>query len=178
LTPNPLKKPICIAFAGMVGTSKTPIATFLSWNLALPIFSNDAIRSEIHEDTRSKILDQELFVRTRDDRLKKIVNNRTDFILDASVDRKWKNVKQLLSDSDYKWFVISVDLTKQFVRELYQYKEYANTMSQIDKLYTEHDEFLKSYSNDVTLTINNNNFSNRMEICLSEVKKFINSMRP
>ena len=41
---------ICITFAGCVGSSKTPISNYLSTKLNLPIFNNDAIRSEIIEN--------------------------------------------------------------------------------------------------------------------------------
>ena len=39
-------KKFCITFAGAVGGSKTPIANFLSTKLNLPVFNNDAIRSQ------------------------------------------------------------------------------------------------------------------------------------
>ena len=70
------KRPICISFAAPVGTSKTPIATYLSWNTGLPIFSNDAIRSEVHQDTSSGNLDQEIYLERRDERLTKVISSK------------------------------------------------------------------------------------------------------
>lgn len=45
-----MKSPYCITFAGPVGSGKTPIAYYLSWNLALPILNNDSMRTETQED--------------------------------------------------------------------------------------------------------------------------------
>ncbi len=48
LTKSYMKK--VILFAGAVGSGKTPISNYLSYKLNLPIYNNDAIRSEVIED--------------------------------------------------------------------------------------------------------------------------------
>lgn len=60
-------KKICITFAGAVGSSKTPISNYLSTKLNLPIFNNDAIRSEVIEDLG--IFDSEEHLKRRNARL-------------------------------------------------------------------------------------------------------------
>jgi len=40
----------CLTFAGAAGSSKTPISNYLSTKLLLPVFNNDAIRTEVIED--------------------------------------------------------------------------------------------------------------------------------
>jgi len=41
------KEKFVILFAGAVGSSKSPIANYLSPKLNIPIFNNDAIRFEV-----------------------------------------------------------------------------------------------------------------------------------
>jgi len=36
-----------VAFAGVVGSSKTPISNYLSGVFGLPVFNADAVRSEV-----------------------------------------------------------------------------------------------------------------------------------
>ncbi|MCC6563838.1 hypothetical protein IT087_03015, partial [Candidatus Uhrbacteria bacterium] len=43
-------KPYCISFAGAIGSSKTPIAHYLSLKLGLPIHNNDVVRTEVKEE--------------------------------------------------------------------------------------------------------------------------------
>ena len=45
-----MKDKTLITFTGAVGSSKTSIAHFLSSRFGLPIFNNDAIRTEVLED--------------------------------------------------------------------------------------------------------------------------------
>lgn len=64
---------ICITFAGCVGSSKTPISNYLSTKLNLPIFNNDAIRSEIIEN--KGFLNIEEHKKIRDRRLKEVLDS-------------------------------------------------------------------------------------------------------
>jgi adenylylsulfate kinase-like enzyme len=109
-------KKYCLTFAGAVGSSKTPIANFLSTKLNLPIFSNDAIRSEVIEDLGK--LDQEGYIKRRNDRLTAIAKSGMAFIYDASVDREWMDLKMHLVDYGYDWYIISLDLSKKLLKRL------------------------------------------------------------
>jgi hypothetical protein len=162
-------KPICILFAGMVGTSKTPIATYISWKCGLPIFNNDAIRSEVHEDTLSQDFDEKLYLNRRDERLKELLSSKKNFVLDASIDRSWKKLKEMLVESDYHWLIISLDLSHDFVLKLYESKSYDETAKNVDQLYAEHQGFIDEFSKDIFLRINDNNFSQRLDICFKAV---------
>lgn len=86
-----INKPLCIAFAGVVGSSKTPIANYLSCKLNLPVFNNDAIRSGVIEDLG--MLDTKVYEKRRDERLKEIIKNKISFICDASIDRSFRSWK-------------------------------------------------------------------------------------
>src|SRR3990170_7125982 len=104
-----MKNKYIVLFAAPVGTSKTPIAHFLSSKLSLPIHSNDAIRSEVAEDLL--FFDQKEYEKLRDKRLEEIFKKGNSFIVDASIDREWDNYKNLINESNYKVFIISIDLS-------------------------------------------------------------------
>ena len=76
-----MKDKTLITFAGAVGSSKTPIAHFLSLRFGLPIFNNDAIRTEVLEDLG--VFDEEEYKRRRDTRLKELAEKNVSFITKA-----------------------------------------------------------------------------------------------
>jgi hypothetical protein len=156
------KKPICITFAGVVGSSKTPIANFLSCKLNLPVFNNDAIRSEVIEDCG--ILNGDEHLKRKNDRIKEIIQNKISFICDASIDREWNLLKEGLEKSDYDYFIISLNLSKKLLTNLHKAKGYKESLSRLDQLFTEHETFLQKYGNDVGFTITDENFKNRLEL--------------
>ena len=167
------EKPICILFAGPPGCSKTPIAYYLSWNLGFPIFNNDAIRTEVREDALSLKLDGDLFVRRRDTRLKQLINTSRDFVLDASIDRSWPKLKEMLEKQEYQWLIINFDLSLDFLRKLYKAKDYKE-LALLEKCFAEHKNFLHDYGEAINYTINDENFANRLENSLEAVKEFVN----
>lgn len=168
-----MKQPVCITFAAPVGSSKTPISNYLSGKLNLPVYNNDAVRTEVIED--EGFLDEKKFLKIRDDRLKDILEKKISFILDASVDRRWKFLNDWLKKYGYNWIIISIDLSKDFLKKLYQVKGYTDSLKSIDKLMRDHDNFLENYSPEVKIRINDDNFSQRLEICYQAVKKIFNN---
>lgn len=166
---------ICITFAGAVGSSKTPIANYLSTKLQLPIFSNDAVRSETIEDFGS--LDQTEYIKRRNQRLTEIAKNKVSFIYDASVDREWSRLKERLEAGGYKWFIISIDLSRNFLEKLYQRKKYLEPLKQIDKLINDHDVFLEKYGNDVAMHITEKDFDKRLKISYQKALHWIKKTR-
>lgn len=166
-----MNQKILITFAGAVGTSKTPITNFLSYNLNLPVYNNDAVRTEVIEDLG--FFDEAEYIKRRDQRVMSIINNNLSFIYDASVDREWKKYRQLVNDKGYKVFIISLDLSKEFLANLYQLKGYHESATRIDELLADHDSFLKEYSTDANTHISDADFPNRLQIALSEVQSWL-----
>lgn len=165
------QKPFCVTFAGAVGSSKTPIATYLSWNLGLPVFNNDAIRSEIAEDLGSCPLDE--YIKRRLERTPKLLAYNRSFIHDASVDREWDRLKEVLDGAGYDVFVISLDLSRELLEKLYLAKGYHESLERLDQLMADHATFLDRYQSVVGCTITDETFSHRLEMAREEVEKWI-----
>ncbi len=151
----------CITFAGAVGSSKTPIANYLSSRLLLPIHNNDAIRTEVVEDLG--VFDQAEYLERRNDRLVFFLDQGWPFILDASMDRDWAQAKEVLQEKGYDHFVISLDLSKDFLAMLYERKNYHESRERLDQLVADHEAFLEAYKTDVNLHIKDADFPERLE---------------
>ncbi len=164
-------KKICITFAGAVGSSKTPISNYLSTKLSLPVFNNDAIRSEVIEDLG--VLNAKEYLKRRNSRLKEIIEYGNSFIYDASIDREWKKFKGKLISSNYDFFIISIDLSKNFLIKLYKAKKYFESLERIDELIQDHDNFLNKYSDEICLHITDKNFIKRIQISYKSVKQYL-----
>lgn len=157
-----MNQPFCITFAGAVGSSKTPISHMVSIEFGLPIFNNDAIRSEVKEDLLE--FDSEEYLKRRNQRLQKLILSQKSFILDASIDRTWSELKPILDANKFKTIVISLDLSKELLKKLYKAKDYQDSLKRLDQLHQDHEDFLKQHSQDVFLNINDQEFSNRLNI--------------
>ena len=166
-------KKICITFAGAVGSSKTPIANYLSTKLSLPVFNNDAIRSEIIEDLG--VFNDNEHAKRRNARLGEIIKNGHFFICDASIDREWTDFKEQLISHGYDFFIISIDLSKNLLTKFYKAKKYLESLERIDELIQDHDNFLSQYSDDVNIHITDKDFIDRMQIAYDEVSKYLES---
>ena len=165
---NIMSKKICITFAGVVGSSKTPIAIFLSGKLGLPVLNNDAIRIEILEDLR-EFQDQE-YKKRRDDRLEAVLERNISFIYDASIDREWQKLHEWLLNYNYAWFIISLDLSKDLLVKLYKIKGYGESMERIDQLISDHDNFLLKHGQEINLHISDAEFDERLSLCYEKLK--------
>lgn len=151
-----------VTFAGPPGSSKTPIANYLSEKFYLPIFNNDSIRTEVTEDLLK--FDEEEFRKRSMNRLVSLFKTGNSFILDGSIDRRWKIYQEEIIKSNYKVFIISLDLSRDFLVKLYKAKGYLESLNDIDKYIIEHQEFLLKYSSLVNLSINDQNFINRLKL--------------
>lgn len=163
----------CIVFAGCVGSSKSQIATYLSWNLGLAITSNDAIRAEVAADLGS--VDPDEYIKRRDERGRQLIKSGRSFIYDASIDREWSRLKDWLLGGGYEHFVISLDLSKEFLIRLYSANGYNGeaTLSRIDMLIKDHNIFLDNYADDVDLHIRDKDFSLRLSKTLEAVGNWL-----
>ena len=156
----------------MVGSSKTPIAHYLSCKFLLPIFSNDAIRTEVQEDLLAP--DQKEYEKRRDARVLKILKAGYSFIYDASIDREWVDKHKWLENYGYEKFIISIDLSKDFLVKLHKVKGYDETLKRIDELIADHNNFLANYGDQVNTRISDKDFYDRLEICAKEVGAWLN----
>ena len=141
-----------VTFAGPVGSSKTPIAHHLSYTFNLPIFNNDTIRTEVAEDLLQ--FDNEEFRKRARKRIKNIVDRDLPFIYDASVDRTWEEIKQILINN-----IIGIQEINIIINNLLQNNQYKERLLNDTK--KSHIELFKSldhiiYSNtDIIHNVNN-----------------------
>jgi predicted kinase len=161
----------CITFAGAAGSSKTPIASYLSSTLNLPVFSNDAIRTEVTEDLLG--FDKKTYDERQQSRCKSMLATGNSFIYDASVDRKWSTLDDWLKQEDYRCFIISLDLTYSLLAKLYAAKNYVNTPDLLEKYIEQHQAFLAEYNQVVGLHITDANFADRLSIAHEHVSNWL-----
>ncbi|MBI4037163.1 hypothetical protein HY385_01950 [Candidatus Daviesbacteria bacterium] len=169
-----MTKKYCILFAGPIGSSKTPIAHYLSYNFNLPIFSHDTIRTEVAEDLLN--YDQQEYKKRKDVRLKHILERGKPFIYDASIDRSWKELKELLSKYNFNWFVINIDLSKEFLVNLCKIKGYNETLERIDSLIEDHKNFLSRYSREPNINITDQSFPKRLELVSNQFSRWLDQI--
>lgn len=161
-----------ITFAGVAGSSKTPIANHLSWKLGLPSFSNDALRNELREDTLS--YDDEAYKQLHQRRFDEALSLGRSFIFDASVDRTWPQLRERFRAHGYECLIISLDLSRPFVDSLYKAKNY-DQFEVLDMWMHQHEQFLKEYSDVVTVHITDGTFKDRLELSFDAVHSRIQS---
>lgn len=173
-----MEKPYAVVFAGMPGTSKTPIAHYLSCEFGLPILSTDQIRFEVREDLRiddiNKLGGIEEYQRRLQERYNRLMSTRTSFIFDGSMDRRWAERKQRFLQSGYDWFMISMELTKPFLAGFYGATGRASWADKnLDYYLGQHNEFMAEHSADINLQIDDNNFADRLKIAAEGLKRFL-----
>jgi hypothetical protein len=162
-------KPIFVTFAGVPGSSKSQIANYLSYNLFLPVFCNDNIRSEVKADIGE--LNEEEYQQRRAERLKKLFQSQKSFIYDASIDRRWDTLRQDVINAGYKVVIISLDLSKSKIQELYESHDKPESLPFIDQYIGQHERFLKNYQKEVTLSIDDETFAFRLERVKNAISK-------
>lgn len=166
-------KPKCILFAGPGGCSKTPVAYYLSWNLNLPIFNNDTIRTEVIEDKFVHVPQDPEYIKRRDERLEVLLGKRSSFIYDASIDREWKLITEALEENGYEYFIISYDLSKEMLIKRGVAKGYGSYAELTETWHSDHEAFLKNSGLKVGLTINDSNFEKRLQLSLDAIQMFL-----
>ncbi len=166
-----MKQPICITFAWVPGSGKTPITNFLSTKIDFPIFNNDAIRSEVIENYG--FLDEKVHLKIRNERLLEIMEQWKSFILDASIDRVWFEKKNLMKKFNYKVFIISLDLGENLIKKWYKNKNYTSFLEDFDTLFTDHKKFLEHFSDEVNLHITDLEYKNRLKLSFEAVNEFL-----
>ena len=165
--------PFCITFSGCVWSGKSPIASYISINLSLPILNADSIRSEVAEDLFK--FDVEEFNKRFDSRLNEILESWKSFIYDASMDRYWPVIKKKLESHWYKVFIICLSLSEDFLQKLHYATAYKISDKWLKKLVEQNKKFIHSYSNDINVIIDDGNYIDRISIAYKAVVKRINS---
>lgn len=169
-----MKKPFCITFAGPVGCSKTPVAHHLSITFGWPILSNDAIRSEVIEDTLQPELDVDLYRTRAVARIKALADRPDNLIYDASHDRHWGSyLSNFADDPPYNFGVISYDLSREFYVQLLRTTRYKSTLPRVDELLADHTGFVRDHEDTIICTITDENFQNRLHVAEDAVRTFI-----
>lgn len=165
--------PFCITFSGCVWSGKSPIASYISINLSLPILNADSIRSEVAEDFFK--FNVEEFNKRFDCRLNEILESWKSFIYDASMDRYWPVIKKKLESHWYKVFIICLSLSEDFLRKLHDATSYKISEKWLKSLVEQNKKFIHNYNNDINVIIDDNNYIDRISIVYNAVVKRINS---
>ncbi len=165
-----MKNKFCITFAGPPGSSKTPIATYLSCQLNLPIFNKDAIRTEVKEDLLVSS-EEETHSRAHT-RISALLNSSRSFILDISVDRNWSETKENLKKFGYRHFVISLDFTKELLVKIWKAKKY-DQFQYLDDWIVDHNKFVANHKDTIDIHLTDKDFPHRLELCLEATKEWL-----
>jgi hypothetical protein len=164
-------KPLCICFAAAPGSGISSISYRLSWELDLPIFSNNSIRNEIRSQQEIPGLDVEAYNTRREQYLEKLFGYNRSFIYDASVDRKWGEFKQDLEQRGYRWLLISLDFSLEFVRTLNTHNPGRIADEHMANYAKHHEDFLAQHREDINLHITEDTFPQRFELSLATAKE-------
>jgi predicted kinase len=174
-----MSKPYVITFAGVPGSSKSIIAHYLSINFSLPIFSTDNIRYEVKEDLLVSDINEpkasKEYNYRQNKRFQDILELKKNFILDGSVDRRWQEVKNQLNAAGYNWCLIDMELSRDFMINLYTKTNRPRAIEELDAYLVQHANFMKKYSSDVKLKITDQLFKDRNSIAEKTVRKFIDN---
>ena len=160
-----------ITFAGPVGSSKTPIANYLSCQFNLPIFNNDTVRTEVVEDLGE--FNEEEFRKRVLSRVEKLFQSETSFIFDASIDREWKNYCQKIQESKFRTFIINLDFSKDLLKKIYAAKGYQESLPRLDQLMVDHQEFLIEFNSIVNLRLTDIDFPDRLVLSENALKSWL-----
>jgi|GEM_PF-369619 len=183
-----MTKPYAVVFAGIPGSSKTIIAHYLSTKFSLPIFSNDVLRYEVKEDMLASelVLPEDLikkginvpevlaeFEKRLTARMNEILSTRKPLIIDGSVDRRWPARKEQLLKNGYDWFLISLELSKPFLENLFKSTGREFFIPQLDGYLSQHESFINKYGDEVNLFIRDQDFSNRLKLAASGLQNYV-----
>jgi hypothetical protein len=171
-------KPYAVTFAGVQGSSKTIISNYLSWKFGLPIFNNDQLRAEVKEDLMVDNINipEALaeFEKRMTGRRLEIFATRRPIIFDGSVDRRWEESKKQFLDADYDWFLVSLNLSKEFLVKLFNSTGRAKfAQTKLDGYLKQHEEFVDKYDSDVSVRITDETFKDRLKVSADGLQSFL-----
>ena len=79
--------------------------------------------------------------------------------------------------NNYKYFIISIDLDKETLSKFYEAKGYHESMKMIDKVYEDHQNFLREFSGDINIHITEKNYQDRLDIVYKVATKRIKQIK-
>jgi len=164
-------KKIFISYAGAIWCGKSPITNYISTKLWLPTLNTDSIRSEVCEDFL-KYDETEAQKRIKK-RFNSVIKEWSSFIYDASVDRTLGVLKEVLIKNHYNCFIISIDLDRDTLLNFYRVKWYSESIKMLDKVYEDHQKFLKNFWEDINMHISIKTYKNRLKNVYRAVNKWI-----
>lgn len=174
-----MPKPYAVTFAGTPGTSKSPVAYYLSAEFNLPIISSDNIRYEVREDLRLNTINKPVALAEYEKRFKArrlgLLALGMPFILDASVDREWTTYKQELTGANYDWFMIDMELSTAFIEDLFLKTDREWAIEQLPYYMAHHETFMAQYGQDVDLQITDETWHKRLQIAAGGLQRFLES---
>jgi hypothetical protein len=175
-----MKKPYAVVFAGVPGSSKTIVANYLSIKFNLPVFNNDQLRFEIKEDLLVDNINipEALaeFEKRYKERYLELLATGNPAIVDGSVDRSWVKHKKRLKKAGYIWYMINMELSKEFLEKLFNSTGRSKFLTRLPGYLEQHRRFMQKYSDDVNLQITDDKFKDRLKLASEGLQKFINKL--
>lgn len=173
-------KPYAVVFAGVPGSSKTIISNYLSGKFGLPVFNNDQLRNEVKEDMLvdniniPEVLAE--FEKRQTQRRVEILATGRPVIFDGSVDRRWPETKKQLQDAGYDWFMIELELSREFLVKLFTSTGRAKfAETKLDNYLQHNNEFVEKYVDDITLKITDATFKDRLRVSADALQAFLDN---
>jgi hypothetical protein len=177
-----MSKPYAVVFSGVPGSSKSIVAEALSYKFSLPIFSTDNLRFEIQEDLLSRSINREdcaeEYKRRYASRIAEILSSNRPFIRDGSVDRTWPDVKSRLQAANYDWFMVGMELSRDFMESLYMATGRPIAAQQLPVYIAQHNTFMADYSSDVDIMVTDETFHVRREIAVAGLERYLSTEHP
>lgn len=165
-----------ITFAAPVATTKSQISYYLSINNNLPILNNDSLRKEIF--TKFAVFDGGAHKELLINRLEQAFELGNNFILDASIDRQWGFLKEEFLDKyGFGHFIISLDLTNNKIRSLYNSGTGLNEDNHARETFDDHQKFLMEYADLINVSITDEKFEDRFLIADNSYKSYLKEFR-
>jgi predicted kinase len=145
----------------------------------LPILNRDTIRSEVKEELLvSNINEPQALVEFEQrftDRWEEALAMGESFILDGSVDRSWPRTKAELLIAGFQWFMIDMELSREFFMELFTATKRPKAIDQLDMYLEQHEAFMDRYRSDIHIEINDASFPQRLELAADGLAVFLAS---
>lgn len=168
-------KPLIVFFAGPTASGKSEMAYWLSERLGLPIFSTDALRrdTKVYKnvvDINEALEDYEKGLKWR---VQQLLEKKSSFIYDASVDRRWSELKKMAEDNDFGWFLIDFDLSRERLMKNRKMFDRTENDEIFDKWIDDHQKFHEQFGADAQLHITDENYQERDKLAEAAVAKFL-----
>ncbi len=110
-----------------------------------------------------------IFINRKDGYLNKLLAKGRSVIYDASVDRTWQAFKQRLEQEGYITFLISFDLSPEFVKKLGTSASSLIDSDAMEVYFTQHKKFLDAHGSTVDVHLTDKNFADRFDICIKAI---------